>query len=107
MIGAGAIKRPVLEQQSTRGCSDADPLPEIVGRLTRLEAAEFSYDELLLDFASRRHLNPVKGKPAVVGCGATDPSQEADEIVQVGDEILRFIEDLPSTYCTYLCVSLQ
>lgn len=99
MIGAGAIRRPVLHQRSTRGCSDADPLPDIVGRLARLEKADFSYDDLLLDFASRRHLNPVKGRP-VAGRGATDPAQEADEIVQVGEEILRFSKDL------YLCVSL-
>ena len=85
MIGGGAI-RPMLHQRSTRGCPGADPLPDIVGRLARLEEADFSYDDLLLDFASRRHLNPVKGSP-VVGRGATDPAQEADEIVQVGNKI--------------------
>lgn len=106
MIGAGAIRRPVLHQRSTRGCPDADPLPDIVGRLARLEEAHFSYDDLLLDFASRRHLNPVKGSP-VVGRGATDPAQEADEIVQVGNESLKSSEDLQFTRTyirTYLCV---
>lgn len=55
-------------------------LPCILSRLSRLEEEEFSYKQLLQDFAERRRLGPLSKSPRTL---VDDPVGQAYNTVQV------------------------
>lgn len=83
VVADGAMARSSVgrgHQPSLAGESNDITLPGIIARLSRLETEDFSYDELLHDFASRRRVGSVKEPPVQ---HRIDPAEQTDDIVQV------------------------